>query len=167
MNLLIRRLGRRYDKVTLLKAGLLCSLAIPLSALIAFQPQQPAWYYLLHALALPIGNTIIEVLPLSIVADICDIDETKSGRRREGAFVGVYNSAFKTGYMFAPALAMVLLTLSDFDGSLVQQSAATRDWLHVYFVAGTFATVLGAVVCSQFIRLSKADIDTAQRNART
>ena len=111
LNLLIRRLGKKYEKVVLFKLGMLLSLSVPLACLVAFQPHEPTWYYLLHVLALPIGNTIIEVLPLSIVADICDLDETKSGRRREGAFVGVYNSAFKSGYMIAPALAMVLLIL--------------------------------------------------------
>jgi len=167
LNLLIRRLSSRYEKVILLKVGLLASLTVPLTALVAFQPQEPAWYYLLHAMALPIGNTIIEVLPLSIVADICDLDEIKSGRRREGAFVGVYNSAFKTGYMFAPALAMICLSLTGFDGTLEQQSAETNQWLQTYFVLGTFVTFLGAAVLSQFIRVRKQEIDEAQLHRLT
>ncbi|MGA1188304.1 MAG: MFS transporter [Pseudomonadales bacterium] len=167
LNLLIRRLSSRYEKVILLKIGLLASLTVPLTALVAFQPQEPAWYYLLHAMALPIGNTIIEVLPLSIVADICDLDEIKSGRRREGAFVGVYNSAFKTGYMFAPALAMICLSLTGFDGTLEQQSAETNQWLQTYFVLGTFVTFLGAAVLSQFIRVRKQEIDEAQLHRLT
>lgn len=167
LNLLIRRLSSRYEKVILLKIGLLASLTVPLTALVAFQPQEPAWYYLLHALALPVGNTIIEVLPLSIVADICDLDEIKSGRRREGAFVGVYNSAFKTGYMFAPALAMICLSLTGFDGTLEQQSAETNQWLQTYFVLGTFVTFLGAAVLSQFVRVRKQEIDEAQLHRLT
>lgn len=167
LNLLIRRLSSRYEKVILLRIGLLASLTVPLTALVAFQPQEPAWYYLLHAMALPIGNTIIEVLPLSIVADICDLDEIKSGRRREGAFVGVYNSAFKTGYMFAPALAMICLSLTGFDGTLEQQSAETNQWLQTYFVLGTFVTFLGAAVLSQFIRVRKQEIDEAQLHRLT
>ena len=167
LNLLIRRLSSRYEKVILLRIGLLASLTVPLTALVAFQPQEPAWYYLLHAMALPIGNTIVEVLPLSIVADICDLDEIKSGRRREGAFVGVYNSAFKTGYMFAPALAMICLSLTGFDGTLEQQSAETNQWLQTYFVLGTFVTFLGAAVLSQFIRVRKQEIDEAQLHRLT
>ena len=82
LNLLIRRLGKKYEKVVLFKLGMLLSLSVPLACLVAFQPHEPTWYYLLHVLALPIGNTIIEVLPLSIVADIViwtrqrvDVDE--------------------------------------------------------------------------------------------
>ena len=162
LNLLVRKLGQRYEKVQMFKVGMLLSLTVPLAALIAFQPNEPMWYYVLHVLALPIGNTIVEVLPLSIVADICDLDEVKSGRRREGAFVGVYNSAFKSGYMFAPAVAMILLYFTGFDGSLIQQTQDTKDLMELFMVAGCTVTFLGAIACSRFIRLRKSDIEQAQ-----
>jgi len=161
LNLLVRKLGQRYEKVQMFKVGMLLSLTVPLAALIAFQPNEPMWYYVLHVLALPIGNTIVEVLPLSIVADICDLDEVKSGRRREGAFVGVYNSAFKSGYMFAPAVAMILLYFTGFDGSLIQQTQDTKDSMELFMVAGCTVTFLGAIACSRFIRLRKSDIEQA------
>ena len=74
----------------------------------------------------------------------------------------VYNSAFKTGYMFAPALAMVCLSLTGFDGTLTQQSPETNQWLHIYFVLGTFVTFASAALLSQFIRLRKGEIEAAQ-----
>lgn len=166
LNLLVRHLGKYFEKTWLLKLGMLLSLSVPLAGLVAFQPNEPQWYYLLHVLALPIGNTIIEVLPLSMVADICDIDELRSGRRREGAFAGVYNSAFKSGYMIAPALSMVLLHFTGFDGSLVQQTQATKDLLELFFVLGCGLTFLGAIGFSQFIHLPRAEIDAAQRRLR-
>ena len=81
----------------LLKIGLLASLFVPLTALVAFQPQEPTWYYLLHAL--------------------------------------------------------VCLSLTGFDGTLTQQSPETNQWLHTYFVLGTFVTFASAALLSQFIRL--------------
>lgn len=162
LNLLIRRLGRRYEKVQLFKVGMLLSLTVPVAALVAFQPNEPMWYYILHILALPIANTVVEVLPLSIVADICDLDEIKSGRRREGAFVGVYNSAFKSGYMIAPALSMVLLHFTGFDGALAQQTQETKDLLELFMVLGCLVTFLCAIFCSRFIKLTRAEIDDAQ-----
>ena len=93
---------------------------------------------------------------------MCDLDEVKSGRRREGAFVGVYNSAFKSGYMIAPALAMMLLHFTGFNGELIQQSEETKDLLLLFMVVGTLVTFLGAIVCSFFIQLSRKDIDAAQ-----
>lgn len=162
LNLLVRHLGKAYEKVHMFKVGMLLSLSVPVACLVAFQPDEPAWYYILHVLALPIGNTIIEVLPLSIVADVCDLDEVKSGRRREGAFMGVYNSAFKSGYMIAPALAMMLLHFTGFNGELIQQSQETKDLLILFMVVGTLVTFLGAIVCSFFIHLSRREIDAAQ-----
>ena len=91
------------------------------------------------------------------------MDETKSGRRREGAFVGLYNSAFKSGYMIAPALAMILLHFTGFDGSLGQQTQETQDLMQLFMVLGTFFTFLAAIVCSYFITLSRAEIDDARK----
>lgn len=166
LNLLVRKLGETYEKVQMLKVGMLLSLTVPVAAVFAFQPNEPHWYYLFHVLALPIGNTIIEVLPLSIVADVCDIDEVKSGRRRQGAFVGVYNSAFKSGYMFAPALAMVLLHFTGFDGAMAQQTEETKSLMRTFLVAGCTVTFLAAFLCSRGIKLTKSDIDAAQATLR-
>jgi GPH family glycoside/pentoside/hexuronide:cation symporter len=167
LNLLVRKLGQTYEKVPMLKLGMLLSLTVPLTALVSFQPNEPLWYFLFHALALPIGNTIIEILPLSIVADICDLDEVQSGRRREGAFVGVYNAAFKSGYMFAPALAMILLHFSGFDGTLVSQSQETKDLMEQFLVAGCTVTFLAAFLCSLGIRLSKSAITGVQTQLKS
>jgi GPH family glycoside/pentoside/hexuronide:cation symporter len=167
LNLWIKRLGLRHEKVRMLKFGMAGALAVPLAGLVAFQPNEPYWYFIFHVLALPIGNTIIEVLPLSIVADVCDIDEVQCGRRREGAFVGVYNSAFKSGYMLAPALSMVCLHFTGFDGTLTQQTEDTKFWLQAFLVAGCGATFLAAFLCSLGIKLRKADIENAQRQLST
>ena len=163
LNLIIRRLGETIEKVTLLKATMFLSLLTPLAALVAFQPGEPHWYFLYHMLALPIGNTAIEILPLSIVADICDVDEVNTHRRREGAFVGTFNSAFKSGYMFAPALSMVLLSLSGFNGQLETQSEDTKALLQTFLVTGITFTFLLAFLFSCGIRLRKNDIDMAQK----
>jgi len=163
LNLVVRRLGNSIEKVTLLRATMFLSLLTPLAALVAFQPGEPYWYFLYHMLALPIGNTAIEILPLSIVADVCDIDEVNSGRRREGAFVGVFNSAFKSGYMFAPALAMILLSLSGFDGQLKTQTEETKGLLQTFLVGGLTFTFLSAFLFSCGISLRKNEVDAAQK----
>ena len=164
LNLFIRRLGRSFEKVHLLKIFVCMSLLVPLMALISFQPDEPYWYFLFHVLALPLGNTAIEILPLSIVADVCDLDEVKSGRRREGAFVGVYNSAFKTGYLMAPVLSMVLLWFTGFDGTLQEQSPQTQDLLRWCLFGGTLVTFSSAILFSMGVKLTKAQIEQAQQS---
>ena len=165
LNLLIGRLGESVEKVRLLKICLLLSLLVPLMALVSFQPGEPYWYFLFHVLALPIGNTAIEILPLSIVADVCDVDEVQTGRRREGAFVGVYNSAFKSGYLLAPTLSMALLAFTGFDGQLNIQSEETKQLLKLCLFGGCLVTFLSAFLLSLGVKLSRADVERAQQSA--
>ncbi len=162
LNLGIRKLGERVEKVTLMKVCLGLSLLVPVSAAFSFNPEYPWLYFIFHALALPIGNTMIEILPLSIVADMCDIDEVKSHNRREGAFVGVYNAAFKSGYLLAPTMALTLLALTGFDGTLVQQTSATQDLLLQFMIGGTAVTFGLAFLTSLFVNMRKSDLDDAQ-----
>ena len=163
LNLLIRRLGKRIEKVRLLKVCMGLSLLVPVAALFSFDPEQPYLYFVFHALALPIGNTMIEILPLSIVADVCDIDEVKSGRRREGAFVGVYNAAFKSGYLLAPSLTMFLLAMTGFEGLAPQQTVETQELLKYYMMAGTGIPFALAFLLSLGIGLRRSEVDDAQQ----
>lgn len=162
LNLLIRRLGESVEKIRLLKVCLLLSLLVPAAVLVSFQPGEPYWYFVFHVLALPIGNTAIEILPLSIVADVCDVDELNSGRRREGAFVGVYNSAFKTGYLLAPTLSMALLAFTGFDGGLDVQSEETKALLKACLFGGCLVTFLAAFLLSLGVNLTRAEVVDAQ-----
>jgi GPH family glycoside/pentoside/hexuronide:cation symporter len=166
LNLLIRRLGQSIDKVRLLKVFLLLSLTVPLMALFSFQPGEPYWYFLFHVLALPIGNTAIEILPLSIVADVCDVDEVQCQRRREGAFMGVYNSAFKTGYLMAPTLSMALLAYTGFDGSLTLQSEETKELMKLCLFGGCGVTFAAAFIMSLGVKLTRSDVLAAQTKLR-
>ena len=162
LNLLIRRISERVEKVTLAKVCLGLSLLVPVSVLFSFNPEYPYLYLIFHALALPIGNTMIEILPLSIVADICDLDEIKSGRRREGAYVGVYNSAFKSGYLLAPSLSMFLLAYTGFVAGETVQSPETLQLLRDCLLGGTALTFGLAFLCGLGIKLSRSEIVNAQ-----
>ncbi len=94
------------------------------------------------------------------------MDEIQSGRRREGAFVGVYNSAFKTGYLLAPTLSMILLAFTGFDGSADVQSEETKGLLQACMVGGCLVTFMGALLLSLGVKLSRADVERAQAAAR-
>ncbi len=162
LNLLVRRLGQYIEKARLMKICMGLSLMVPVAVLFSFDPEHPYLYFVFHALALPIGNTMIEILPLSIVADVCDIDEVKSGRRREGAFVGVYNAGFKSGYLLAPSLTMFLLAMTGFQGLAPEQTAETQELLKFYMMAGTGVPFALAFLLSLGIGLRRSEVDEAQ-----
>ncbi|HEY8514634.1 MAG TPA: MFS transporter [Candidatus Binatia bacterium] len=65
------------------------------------------------------------VLPLAIVADVFDEDELDSGRRREGAFFGVWTLTMKLAGAVGIALAGVLLPYLGYVPGQEQQSAET------------------------------------------
>lgn len=65
------------------------------------------------------------VLPLAIVADVFDEDELESGRRREGAFFGVWTLVMKLAAAVGIALAGLLLPYLGYVPGLDQQSPET------------------------------------------
>jgi GPH family glycoside/pentoside/hexuronide:cation symporter len=65
------------------------------------------------------------VLPLAIVADVFDEDELDSGRRREGAFFGVWTLTMKLAAALGIALAGLLLPQLGYVPGAVQQTPET------------------------------------------
>lgn len=65
------------------------------------------------------------VLPLAIVADVFDEDELESGKRREGAFFGVWTLAMKLAAAVGIAFAGVLLPYLGYVPGAAQQTPDT------------------------------------------
>jgi GPH family glycoside/pentoside/hexuronide:cation symporter len=60
----------------------------------------------------------IQVLTISMLADICDDDEVKHGQRREGVFGSIHTWVQKFGYSLAFFTALWSLSLTGFDAAL-------------------------------------------------
>jgi len=82
-------------------------------------------------------------LMMSMTADVCDIDELNTGKRREGILGAVYWWMVKFGKAFAGLLAGVILWLVAFDGGNVTESAMTG--IRVFYTALPIVGVIGAV----------------------
>ena len=81
-------------------------------------------------------------LMMSMTADVIDLDELNTGKRREGIFGAIYWWMVKVGFGIAGALSGVIITVVGFNPDLTaieQQSAV--DALHAFFcffpMAGT------------------------------
>ena len=88
------------------------------------------------------------VLPLAIVADVFDEDELESGKRREGAFFGIWTLAMKLAAALGIAIAGLLLPYLGYVPGAEQQSAETMwalklAWgpLPALFFVGTILVV--------------------------
>jgi GPH family glycoside/pentoside/hexuronide:cation symporter len=62
---------------------------------------------------------------MSMTADVCDIDELNTGKRREGVLGAVYWWMVKMGYGIAALLGGVILAIVGFDADNVTTSAVT------------------------------------------
>ena len=60
-----------------------------------------------------------------MTADVCDVDELNTGKRREGILGAVYWWTVKFGQAFAGLLAGLIMWLVDFDPDAATQSSIT------------------------------------------
>lgn len=87
---------------------------------------------------------------MSMTADVIDIDELKSGLRREGIFGAIYWWMVKVGFAIAGALSGVIIAIVGFNPDLTtleQQSAV--DGLHAFFC---FFPMVGTLVAMYVMR---------------
>ncbi len=98
-----------------------------------FIPGKP-WMYIIALPFFSFGIGSLFTIMMSMTADVIDIDEINTGKRREGIFGAIYWWMVKVGYGIAGALSGVIITVVGFNPDLVtldQQSAV--DGLHAFF----------------------------------
>lgn len=114
-----------------------------------FIPGKPYMYII----ALPFfsfGIGSLFTIMMSMTADVIDIDELNSGKRREGIFGAIYWWMVKVGFAIAGALSGVIIWLVGFNPdvpTIDQQSAV--DGLHAFFC---FFPTLGTIAAMYIMR---------------
>ncbi len=120
-----------------------------------FVPGKP--YLFLFALPFQsFGIGGLFTLMMSMTADVCDVDELATGKRREGILGAVFWWMVKFGQAFAGLLAGLVMALVGFDAESVTESAMTGLRL-----AYTCVPIVG-VLCAIFIM---SDYDITEERA--
>lgn len=114
LNIISPRLGKRN---TLIIAMLLMCLA-QLSKIVCYNPEHP-YLVLIPTVMLSAGMLFFFTLGASMVGDICDEDELRTGRRSEGSYYSIFWWFIKLGTAFASFVAGILITLTLFDQTQV------------------------------------------------
>ena len=111
-----------------------------------FVPGKP-WMYIIALPFFSFGIGSLFTIMMSMTADVIDIDELKSGKRREGIFGAIYWWMVKVGFAIAGALSGVIIAIVGFNPDLAttdQQGAV--DGLHAFFclfpLVGTITAML-------------------------
>jgi len=81
---------------------------------------------------------------MSMTADVCDLDELQTGKRREGVLGAVYWWMVKVGYGFAALLGGTILWLVGFEAEAVTTSSVTG--IRLFYSLLPIAGVIGAML---------------------
>jgi len=108
-----------------------------------FIPGKP--YMFLFALPFfSFGIGSLFTIMMSMTADVCDLDELNSGKRREGIFGAIYWWMVKVGFAFAGGLTGAILSFVGFDADAYNPESMTG--LRLFFsgvpIAGTAIALL-------------------------
>ena len=114
-----------------------------------FIPGKP-WMYIIALPFFSFGIGSLFTIMMSMTADVIDIDEINTGKRREGIFGAIYWWMVKVGYGIAGAVSGVIITVVGFNSDLAttdQQSAV--DGLHAFFC---FFPMVGTILAMLIMR---------------
>jgi GPH family glycoside/pentoside/hexuronide:cation symporter len=98
----------------------------------------------------------VGVLMHSMIADVCDDDELKNGRRREGMFGAVFGWATKASFAISFVLIGIFLNLIGFDPSLDSQTPSTYLNMRLAMVFGAGLPAVLCFILLGFYPLTKA-----------
>jgi|TARA_B110000438_G_scaffold271303_1_gene289080 GPH family glycoside/pentoside/hexuronide:cation symporter len=160
---LVTIIAARFGKKATLIGGLLLVVFAYGTSWWCYTPRNP-WLQLISlALAAP-GLSCMWVIGASMLADICDLDEMKTGLRREGMFGASFSWATKAGIAFTMILSGYMLQWSGFDATLETQQpegVITTMRLLYMFVPMTFVGL--AVVLLLFYPLTEKRVLEIQK----
>ena len=83
---------------------------------------------------------------MSMTADVMDLDELNSGKRREGVFGAIYWWMVKFGFAIAGLLTGIIMSVVGFDASAATQTEGAITGLRIFYsgfpILGTLIAIL-------------------------
>jgi len=165
---IINYLGQRFGKKPVLILGLtIVSLMFPASWFL-FDPAHPRLQLVFAALVSP-GLSFVWVLTSAMMADVCDLDELKTGLRREGMYGSVFTLLVKIGVSCIALVTGYALTLSGYIPKAEVQTPEAVHNLRLFFVFLPITFLLTAMVLTVVYPLSKQKMEQIrlQLNSKT
>ncbi len=97
-----------------------------------FVPGKP-WLYIIALPFFSFGIGSLFTIMMSMTADVIDVDELNSGKRREGIFGAIYWWMVKFGFAIAGGLTGTILSVVGFDSALEVQPESAITGLRLFF----------------------------------
>jgi GPH family glycoside/pentoside/hexuronide:cation symporter len=126
LNIISPRIGKR--KTLMLAIGLM--VAAQLSKIVCYNPNYP-YLIVIPTVLLSAGMLFFFTLGSSMVGDICDEDDLKTGKRTEGSYYSVFWWFIKLGTALASFVAGALIVFTMFDETQVTKVDALQGSIRV------------------------------------
>jgi len=141
---IVARMSKKMGKKNAFLASQSISILGYLLFWFLFIPGKP--YMFLFALPLfSFGIGSLFTLMMSMTADVCDMDELSSGKRREGIFGAIYWWMVKFGFAIAGLLTGVIMAAVGFDSGAATQTESAVTGLRLAFsglpILGTLISI--------------------------
>ena len=115
LNFIAPKIGKQ--KTLMIAIALMC--LSQLSKIVCYNQEYP-YLIIIPTILLSIGMLFFFTLGSSMVGDICDEDELKTGNRAEGSYYSIFWWFIKMGTAFASFVTGLLITFVNFDEGQVQ-----------------------------------------------
>jgi glycoside/pentoside/hexuronide:cation symporter, GPH family len=159
-------IGPKLGKRSTLSIAILLMCLAQLSKIVAYNPQYP-YLIIIPTILLSTGMLFFFTLGSSMVGDICDEDDLKTGTRTEGSYYSIFWWFIKMGTALASFVAGALIVFTMFDetqvtkvdslqGSIREMQVKVQDWGSARSLLGTNTELI-----------EKAKIQTAEALAES
>ncbi len=135
------KIGKRHAFIVCLAVAI----AGCLSQAITYQPAHPKWT-LASQFILGFGLQGVWLMCQSIVADVCDEDEIRTGRRREGLYGATYALLEKLGITAGIYVGGIIATLCGYSAGISSEAVLHKMWLAIIVVP-----VIGMILSAALI----------------
>ena len=157
---------KKTDKKNALRLAILISIVSSiLFALLVLNRgviAQNVLYFLPFSILAGFGLGGMFTVPLSMIADVIDQDELKSGERLEGIFFGSLTLFYKFSQSITLVLVGFLLDLLKFDSTKSVQLPSTAVSLGLFFSIGSLAAFVLAMISIGYYNLDRQKIEEIQ-----
>ncbi|MFA6174973.1 MAG: MFS transporter [Phycisphaerae bacterium] len=154
---IINLLSHRYGKKLVLQAGLLFVIAGTLLSWVFYTPNHP-YLQLATAFIISPGWICVFLILAAIVADICDLDELTTNRRREGMFGAIFNLFLKVGVALTMVVSGYVISWTGYDSARPIQLASTIFKIRFMFAIVPLGVLAIALVCTFMYPLTKQKV---------
>jgi GPH family glycoside/pentoside/hexuronide:cation symporter len=145
------RIGKRQTLII----ALFFALAGNLIKWFCYSPAHP-WLFLIPPLFIALGFSALWTIASSMLADVCDLHEIKTGNRNEGALNAMYAWLMKLGTTLAFALSGLLINLTGFQQSIGgAQSEHTILVMRLMDIIVPSAAVVAAILLTWIYPISE------------